>query len=257
MHSAFYARDGETLLPTALTRGPWDNRFQHGGPPAALLTGAMARWGEGADWHLARVSLELMRPVPIAPLTLKVAPEHLGRRVQRLQASLWWEDKLVVAARGLRIRHAPLALPPRDEGLTWSDPGRRPRFVFPFFQHEVGYHTAVELVLDAGEWGRTPVAFWARPRVPLIEGEPSSAMERLMILADAQSGMGVPLDPSRYAFVNPDLTVYFERPPEGAWFRFDIRSTASALGSGLAQSEVQDEAGVVARSAQSLVVTQR
>ncbi|MGB1275482.1 MAG: thioesterase family protein, partial [Nannocystaceae bacterium] len=66
-----------------------------------------------------------------------------------------------------------------------------------------------------------------------------------------------PLDPSAFTFVNPDLTVYLERPPQGAWFGFDIRSTASGEGMGLSQSSVRDCEGVVARSAQSLVVATR
>jgi hypothetical protein len=45
-----------------------------------------------------------------------------------------------------------------------------------------------------GAWGVTPVGFWTRPRLPLIAGEQTSPLEALMLLADAQSGMGVPLD---------------------------------------------------------------
>ena len=130
-------------------------------------------------------------------------------------------------------------------------------FSFPFFQHEEAYHTAVELRLVHGTWGKTPIGFWTRPRVPLIADRPTSGLERVVIIADAQSGMGVPLPPRHYTFVNPDLTLYLEREPAGEWLGFEIRSTANAHGSGLAQSAIRDASGLMGRSAQSLVVSHR
>src|SRR3954454_13183464 len=35
--------DDDRFVPTGLTRGPWDRRFQHAGPPAALLARAAER----------------------------------------------------------------------------------------------------------------------------------------------------------------------------------------------------------------------
>ena len=37
MPGAFYEQDGDLLVPSELTRGPWDPDAQHAGPPAALL----------------------------------------------------------------------------------------------------------------------------------------------------------------------------------------------------------------------------
>ena len=66
---AVYAREGDTWLPTELSRGPWDPRAQHGGAPCALL----AHVAESAvlpenGWRLARMTVELVKPVPVAPL---------------------------------------------------------------------------------------------------------------------------------------------------------------------------------------------
>lgn len=256
---AFYTWDGERYLSGPLTRGPWDDRAQHGGPPAALLGGAMARYGDDADrFFLARVSTELLRPVPLAPLTVQVEPVRLGRAVQRLRATLLADGRPVVTASGTRIRRAEVAVPEAPRHEPWTPPAEdTPRFVFPFFRNDVAYHRAIELVVVHGAWGRTPIGVWGRPVVPLVAGQETLPLERVLILADAQSGMGVPTDPDRFSFVNPDLTVYFERDPVGTWAGFDIRSTANASGSGLAQSAIRDEVGLVGRSAQSLVVAPR
>ena len=69
MSPAFYTLDGERFISSELTRGPWSNQHQHGGPPCALLGRALSRHGDEADaFFLARMTVELLRPVPIAPL---------------------------------------------------------------------------------------------------------------------------------------------------------------------------------------------
>lgn len=257
MQQAFYERDGDGFVATEMTRGPWDDELQHGGPPAALLAGMMERLGANHDeYRMARITVELLKPVPIAALRVKLG-SVTGRSVQRLEATLSVGDQPVMTARGLRIRRKSVPVPAVEPPSPWPEPDSLEDFVFPFFRHDIGYHRAVHLKIAHGAWGKTPVGFWARPRVPLIGGEITSPLENLMILADAQSGMGVPLDPERYTFLNPDLTVYLERMPHSDWLGFDIRSTANAEGAGLAQSAVRDEMGCVARTAQSLLVSER
>ena len=38
---AFYSLDGDRIVPSELTRGPWDRDSQHAGPPSALLARAI------------------------------------------------------------------------------------------------------------------------------------------------------------------------------------------------------------------------
>ena len=63
--------------------------------------------------------------------------------------------------------------------------------------------------------------------------------------------------PDVYTYLNPDLTVYFERAPRGQWIGLRTRSIAEPTGTGLAQSELWDEHGIVGRALQSLVVEKR
>ena len=252
MHTAFYLPDGDAFLATPLTRGPWDVRFQHGGPPSALFARALAEEG----FFLARLTVALLRPVPIGRITLEVE-RAVGRTVRRPTALMYADGDLVGEASAVLIKRVPLSVPPVDPGPDWPDPTSLAPYAFTFFPHEIAYHRAIDLRLAFGEWGSTPIGFWARLKVPLVEGTPTTAAEQVITLADAQSGMGVPLDPHRFTFVNPDLTVYFERDPTPGWTGFDIRSVAGPHGSGLAQSAVRDELGLVARSAQALVVASR
>lgn len=253
MDDAFYEPVDGGFLATERTRGPWHDDFQHGGPPAALLTRVLLQPG----FFLARVTIELLRPVPIGRLEVRADPGRAGRTVRRPTAELWAEGQLVATASGILVRRTEGPVVTGAAPATWPDPETLQPYGFTFFRNPVAYHTAVDLRLAHGTWGSTPIGFWARPTVELVRGSPTLPVERVMLLADAQSGMGVPLHPDAWSFVNPDLTVYFERDPADGWYGFDIRSTTGSQGSGLAQSAIRDAQGLVARSAQSLVVQPR
>src|ERR1700721_2139472 len=93
--------------PTEHARGPWDPRALHGGAPAALIARAFERLQPGAELELARLGFELLRPVPLAPLTLMTRIVRKGRRVQELAAELSADlgtgrEELVCRASALR-----------------------------------------------------------------------------------------------------------------------------------------------------------
>ncbi|HWE23041.1 MAG TPA: thioesterase family protein [Myxococcales bacterium] len=256
--NAFFIRDGARLVATELTRGPWSNEHQHGGPPAALLAGAIERAGtDAAEFRLVRITVEFLRPVPIAPLELNTEIVRPGRQAQRIAASLSASGVEVARALGLRLRRQRLEPGEAATSPMLPHPDTLSPFRFSFFRHEVAYHTAIEMRIARGVWAKGPVDAWMRPLHPLVEGERTSPCERVMILADAESGVCPPLDPSAWSFLNPDLTVYFGREPRGEWTGLSIVSEAHADGIGLAQSALSDLDGPFGRAAQSLVIAPR
>lgn len=253
----FYEQEGAAFVAQPTTRGPWDPKFQHGGPPSALLTGALARLDPGASgFALARVTLSFLRPLPIDRFTVQTRVVHAGRTTQRVQAALMHQGRPVLLAEGVRVRRGPTPTTPRPP-TDWPPADSLPPYEFTFFTQPMAYHRAIDLRIAGGTWGQTPVRFWARPRVPLVQGRPTLPEEQVVILADAQSGMGVPMDPKAHTFVNPDLTVYLFRRPQGAWIGLDIRSDSGPEGAGLARADLVDPAGPFGLSAQALVVRPR
>jgi len=259
MNDAFFHRDGDRLVPTVATRGPWDLRFQHGGPPTALLTAALLAQA-GERFRLARVTADFLRPVPIAPLRVEVERPAVGRSVQRATATLH-ADRPVLRLQALFIRDRPGAeTPPEALALSaepWPAPESCAPFVFPFFAWDEGYHRGVDMRLAGGAWGRTPARFWAQPTLPLVAGEPTAPEAQVVLLADAESGMGPPLDPDTHTFANPDLTVLFTRRPAAGWLGFDLRAAAGGAGAGVAAAGIRDERGPFGVSAQTLVMAAR
>jgi acyl-CoA thioesterase len=115
----------------------------------------------------------------------------------------------------------------------------------------------METRVATGTWGKGPVFAWMRPRVPLVEGETISPLQRLMTAVDSASGVAVVLEPAHHTFVNADLTVAIHRPPEGEWIGLDAATVAEAHGIGLTRARLWDERGAFGVSLQSCLAETR
>ncbi len=256
MHGAFYeaARDG-TYHSSPLTTGPWDLASQHAGPPSALVAGRMQA---AVDLPFARVTVEILRPVPVAALTVAVEVDRPGRAVTMVSGTLSDDRGPCLRARAWGIRRAPVALPsvPAPEpALTAPDDCPVATFDLP---HE-GWHTGMELRFVSGgafdDLG--PGVAWGRPRVPIVAGDGLTPLERVMVFADAGNGVSASADLSRHLFINTDLTVHLHRLPEGEWVGLDARSIYEPDGVGAAFTTIHDERGPIGRGAQALFLADR
>jgi hypothetical protein len=258
------AGDGaERVLATDLARGPWDPQAQHGGAPAALIVRALEAQPGGEELILARVTYELLRPVPLGRLALSAEVVRPGRRVQLLEASLRTEEGVeVIRARALRVQRAgvaaageasdgapgPAALGPAEarpteffprEGRTFATDAMDIRFVSGAF-------------LELG-----PATAWFRLRHPLVAGEEPSPLQRLAAAADFGNGISAVVSWHEHLFINPDLTIYLERAPVGEWFLLEAETRLGPGGIGISESVIYDERGRVGRAIQALLVRPR
>ena len=88
MPETFYEPDGDGFVATELTRGPWDPGAQHAGPPSALIGREIERLEGGEGFQVARISFEILRPVPIGPVQVEARLARPGRSVQMIEATL-------------------------------------------------------------------------------------------------------------------------------------------------------------------------
>ncbi len=261
MPEAFYERDGDRFQATELTRGPWDPGSQHAGPPSALLARQIERLEDAGEFHIGRVTLEILRPVPIGPVAVEARVVRPGRRVQLVEASLSDGDgEPLIRARSWRIRTAPFELPAELLASDPPPPGPEQGSVPEFFKtgQDVGYHTAMEWrSLSGGFLESGPATVWMRQRVPLVEGEDASALQRTMVIADVGNGISAVLDPLKFLFINVDLTVHLERLPVGEWVCVDAVTRPRPGGVGTAESQLSDRDGRIGRAVQTLLFSAR
>ena len=243
---------------TELTQGPWGPGLQHAGPPAALLGRAVEGHSDRPGFQVARVTFEILRPPPMAELTVATRLLRGGRSVELVEASLRAGEDEIMRATALRIRTAEVGLP---DGLVPGPrlPAPAAGRAVPFFPtgQEVGYHTAMEFRFVTGSFLELgPATVWARMRHPLVADEPPSPLSRVLIAADSGNGVSASLDFQQWRFINPDLTVYLLRLPAGDWVALEAATTAAA-GIGLADTTLHDEQGPIGRAAQALFVDRR
>jgi hypothetical protein len=259
--SAFYESDGDRYLATELTRGPWDPGAQHAGPPAALLGREIERLEDAGEFQVGRVTFEILRSVPIAPVRVSARVLRPGRRVQLVEAELRDEaGEPLMRANAWRLRTAPLEIPPEAMAAAEPPPGPEQGSEAEFFPtgEEFGYHSAMEVRFIRGGFVEPgPALVWLRMRQPLVAGEQPSPLQRTMVVADVGNGVSANLDYRRYLFINVDLTVHLERMPVGEWVCVDAQTLPQPSGNGTAESVLSDQGGRIGRALQTLLVAER
>lgn len=253
--TAFYVpvRPG-VLRSTEHTVGPWVRTDQHAGPPAALLVRALESVLPPDGGWLARISVDLLGPVPVTELAVTARVVRPGRSVQLAEAELavdgrpvaraggWWHrcDDTVAVATGGSAPELPAGSSVEEE--PW--PG--------------GYLDAMEWRWIRGHFSEPgPATVWTRMRIPLVDGEEPTPTQRVLATADSGNGASSALPLKSWLFVNTELTVHLLRPPTGVWVCLDAVTEIGPTGGGLAVSRLSDSAGPIGHGAQALLVRPR
>ncbi len=257
---ALYEPDGQLFQPTVLTRGPWSPKAQHGSPVGALLATCAERVPTDDPMLLTRITIELLRPVPLTPLAVSTEIERPGRKIQILGLQLRAGETEVARARALRIRTKDLGLP---AGLSSDEPppaaatGKPSLPSWDLEPEKLAFHShGVEHRFVGGAFDQAgPGIDWVKLAVPVVAGEEIVPMARVMAAADFGNGVSWELDRrDGYSFINPDLTVYVNRLAVGESVAIQARSRYQPNGVGFAESLIWDEEGPIGRSIQSLLL---
>jgi hypothetical protein len=282
------------VQPTWLTAGPWSAAAQHGGPPSALLALVIEQHENDPhdiDPHesarpfmLTRLTIDLLRPVPLSPLVVDVQVIRPGKRVQLVQATLWADGEpgqpgehgeagvAVARAVGMRVRRLhpsfgeqPLPIPdPGPEQVAAIAASFRPvgdpasALHLPGLDRGRGFHAdACELRFIQGSLGRGPGIMWGRLLGPLLDDQRASGVPLAACLSDFGNAVGSFLDMDAWGYMNTDLTVSLHREPVGDWICLDGVMQLDKGGFGQATCALHDEIGPIGRSAASLLIVQQ
>jgi Thioesterase-like superfamily len=257
--AAFYIAESDGIFAsTPATAGPWGPENQHGGPPAALLVRAFELTESQPNSRIARFSMEILRPVPVAPLTVRTAVVRRSRRAALLRGVVEADGKEVLLAHAWRLQvpEEPAVsvpdqftvppIPPPTQTSAW--PGA----------YMGGYMSAIEWRPVAGSLDKPgPGIAWTRARLPLVAGEEISPFARAALVADSGSGVSASVDFSQWLCINVDLTVSLHRDPAGEWVLLDSVTITDPGGSGLAVTRLADKNGAIGRGLQTLLVDRR
>jgi hypothetical protein len=255
---AVYRIDGNRVVTSLHAAGPWHPTMQHGSPPSALVAHLAERIPTAVPMQVARLTVDLMRPVPVAPLTFETEVLREGRKIQLCAVRLFASGVMVVNATVLKIRisepdlpqdieHPPIDVPPPEQCPPVA------------LGHTANPFVAGMSVREAhgGFLSLGPGAIWYRADRPLIEGMPTSQVMRAVIAADFSNATSAILDFKHWTFLNADLNVSLARQPVGDWILLNSEMWLGPGGAGIASSKLGDVNGYFGRAIQNLVVEQR
>lgn len=260
--AAIFEFDGKHYLPTDAALGPWRPDGLHGGAVAALL----ARSLECEHYEIARLTMDMVRRVPRAPLTITLSEETGSSRIRRQGAGLWAGDTLVAQAQALKLLHREIDIPEAAiETQVWNPadtelPEHLGEKEMQRAQQNVGYvnfssHAMAVRFAHGNFRAPGPVTIWTKLMMPLVAGEPLTPVQRAAAAADYASGSANGVLPyTQWSFMNADLTVHFSRPPEGDWIAVSSRAACQTTGIGLSEASLHDAVAPFGRSTQTLFI---
>ncbi len=263
---AFYEPAGQdTYVATAATVGPWSLDAQHGGPPSALAARALERHEADERQRLARVAVDILRPIPVGKLSVRTRLVRPGRRITLAEAVMEADGHEVMHARGWRIERPAGDVPEIVDGASAAPlPAAGDGAVPSIFTREPeGYLASIEWRFMPQDPTATHARYaqvraaWTRPRIPLLPDEEPSAMSRALLVADSGSGVGAALPATEFIFINVDVTVVLPRDPAGDWLLLEAATTVGSDGTGLAMTRLSDQTGPCGRAWQTLLVAPR
>lgn len=262
--AAYYLPLGDDRFePTEATTSPWDDRAQHGGPPTALLAERLDQAFGRPELRVVRISMDFLGPVPRSAVRVGTELLRPGRRTQLSQASLWAGDRRVATA---RVWHLATATPEANgaggaNGTKSAPPDLPEPQQQRFFDgdEQWGYGQATEWRIVSGGYASSSGAadVWTRVRIPLIDGQPLTGLNRFAIVADSANGLSAPLSFTDWLFIPPGVTMHLHRYPVGDWVRLTAASDAGQDGIGLTEGTLSDAAGRCGTVTQPLLVAPR
>ncbi|MBI1213076.1 MAG: thioesterase family protein [Alphaproteobacteria bacterium] len=251
--------DGDAVDVSAHASGPWNTSMQHGGAPSSLAMWAAEALPALAPMRIARLTVDLLRPVPVAPLKLRSEVLREGKKIQLIAVHLEHEGTEVVRANILRVRRggSEFAEVERTDALDVAPPdnvadGRAPE------RSAMSFGAGFTLRSVRGEFGKPgPAAIWFRHNRRFIDGHDDSPAMLAAAVSDFSNGISSELDFAKWTFINADVSVFLAREPVGEWILLNAQTWLGNDGGGMAAARLADKRGYFGRAVQNLVVEKR
>jgi hypothetical protein len=257
--SAIFRPEGHQFRATEHAGGPWSPDMLQGSATTALMTREVERLAIESGFAVRRLTFDLWRPAGLR--TFRIIAEWLrdGRKAKTLQVRLM--DGETEIGRCTALLTAPSGESPVDRFTKPVAADKPPESGSPppaFAQKWSRYFQNVSVRLIEGALEKPgPAAAWMRLDAPLVEGEPNTPLLQAVQAADFASGVAQIVDMRQWTFINPEISLYFFRPPEGEWILIRATTRVGANGAGLTTATLSDRNGPFAEVMQAMSFERR
>jgi hypothetical protein len=250
LEETVFAREGQFWRPREEAAGPFGGL--HGGAVSGLLVAEM-EWEareQGFGVPLS-ANVALIRAAPMADLEVRTEVLRKGARVGVIEAAMLADDKIIAKGIASFVTAAPVEGAPA-QALQPFDPSDLPPWRSrPRFKHKTLFDTH-----DIRDDGRGTK--WTRLTRSLVP----FAAPFASVVSVADNGTPFSLHtlglfpPPYYNFPNINITVHVARAPVAGWIGVEAKSDWRD-GRGLTEAMLYDEAGVLGRGCQTVVLVPR
>jgi hypothetical protein len=241
----FLAEGSDTLIPRAHARSPWAADMLHGRLLAGLAVRQLERAEADPRMRLARLTVDMFRVAPLAPVAISTEVVREGRRLRAVDVKVSCEGRLVLRASALLLAGG--GAPP---GRVWGRPAwddRPPVGPPPARSAEADAMGIADLRVDGGFDGPGPYRAWVREIWPLVDGEEMSPVVRAVMAADVSSPLSS-WGEAGLQYINADLTVSLVRPPDDEWIGIEVIDHLDDSGIAIGTCRLYDASGPIGHS---------
>jgi len=251
--AAWFDLNGDGAVPRAHAHAPWSEDMLHG----RVLAGLAAREVEAAHidqgWFPARLTIDLFRAPPMAPVSVTSERIRDGGRVRVVDVSIFSQDREVARSRVLVVRASERPVGPVWSRQPWdlAHPGE----LEPPSELESDGPDIWQFRSEPGQFinSEGPGRCWTRDLAQLVAGEDVSPFVRVATSADLSSPIANS-GPDGLDFINADITLNLARLPISDWLGYETIFHESADGISSASCVVHDLDGPIGLSSVSAVL---
>ncbi len=247
--TCFFVADGKDYVPTPLARGPWGPSLS-GNYIGGMLGRAAEHAVDDADLQPARLTVDLLRPVPLQPLQVHTSVVRDGRRLRLVDAFMTQNDVLVARASALFLRRSEHAVDtvwttPVSMPAVPSEPGAWEHDLPMLLQSYGRDPVAGSPGVGVDEWRHDGQKFaWVRETKLLVDDEPLSPFTRAAMAGDVTSSL-THWSATGLRYINADYTITLSRLPEGVYIGLASMTRYGHAGVATGVATLFDESGPI------------
>lgn len=248
MPDAYFVAAGDEFVPTRIAQGPWGDSLS-GNIVGGIVGHVIERDAGDAAMQPARLTVDLLRPVALAPLRVRTTIVRDGRRLRLVDAELLQSDVVVTRASAMFLRRST-----QPAGDVWTMPVEMPPLPTEPDQHSAlnmliwAYGKSSELSgpsVNLDDWQHTgPKYAWLRQTKPLVDGEPLTPFTRAAMAGDVTSSL-THFGSDGLHFINADYTLTLSRLPDGPYLGLAALTHSSDAGVATGTAALFDQHGPI------------
>ena len=256
---AIFVPEGSCYRATEHAGGPWSKDMLQGSATTALMAREVEQLAVKSALAVRRLTFDLWRPASLHPFELRSKLLRDGRKAKTLQVQLMDGD--VEIGRCTALLAASSGESPADPFAkpVASDAGPETGAPPPAFAQKWSrYFQNVSVRLIEGALEKPgPAAAWMRLDAALVEGETNTPLLQAVQAADFASGVAQIVDMRQWTFINPEISLYFFREPQGEWILVRAATRVGERGAGLTMATLSDRQGPFAEVLQAMTFERR